>query len=397
MYVLTKPYLEDELKSKIEEYKKLADFFDASVFDTHREWDGEDFYLFVKQSLDDAKSYILNSELISETSLEFSESKISYILKFYDIYAEVILLGLKGQRSLAYQLFKKQILPGLETPFRTFRILPGHKVFDQENISCAYRIRTGADSYNSNFSKKDLFHIPFELNHLVGNNRFSLSGFPCLYMSSSVYGAWEELSRPPIEKCFVSKLDLTHLNFIDLSVMPFEMVNKLESHISFLESCKPPLHANDVESFEYYFTDYLLLWPVILCCSFKVKNQSVFKPEYIFPQLILEWLVSISPSWFDGVRFTSTKSLALEGHIDKSAYSLAKNYVIPARQYKNQGFCSEYSRKIKLTEPVNYAFYTLFGNNSTVNSSTCLSKYEDTVFGKLESILDKKELSNVAS
>ncbi|ACA85193.1 RES domain-containing protein [Shewanella woodyi] len=394
MYNMQKPYSIEELKEKIETYQGYADYFSDPVFSTHKEWNGVDFHLFVKNALEDAKEYI------SDKGLNLGHKgaplgRVSDILNSYEQYSEVVMLGLKGKRSSAYKVFDKNIAPKLTFAFKTFRNMPGDPRFDRESISHGYRIRTGEDSYNANYSRKDLFHIPFELNHLIGNNRFSLSGFPCLYMANSVYGAWEELNRPNIDKCFVSKFDLTKLSFIDLSMVPSEITSRLKNHITFLKKQTKPLPAEYVETFEHLLVDYLYIWPAILCCSFKVKNDSTFKPEYIFPQLFLEWLVSTEYSLYDGIRFLSTKSLALDSHIDINAQSLAKNYVIPARQYNSSGFCSEYVNKIMLTEPVNYAFHTLFGNKGKEKSSESESKYTDTVFGELEEILADKELCKV--
>ena len=45
------------------------------------------------------------------------------------------------------------------------------------------------------FTKDEMFHIPYDKRHLVGNQRYSLSGLPCLYLGGSSYICWEELGR----------------------------------------------------------------------------------------------------------------------------------------------------------------------------------------------------------
>ncbi|USE03345.1 hypothetical protein JKJ11_18185 [Vibrio sp. SCSIO 43133] len=392
MFGSQKPYSNDELKAQLEVYKALADYLDDPVFLTHREWDGVDFHHSVCKALDGVADYISTRGLHIGYKGE-NYPRLQEVIDIYKCYSEAVLLGLKGKRSAAYKLFEEKIHDTLRFPFSTFRSLPGDPRFDRDNILSGYRIRTGSDSYNSNFDRADLFHIPFQLNHLIGNNRFSLSGFPCLYLSSSAYGAWEELNRPDIDHCFVSKFDMTKLSFIDISITPDEMSKRLKSHIEFLDKQKGDVPAELVEAFEHYLTDYLFLWPVILCCSFKVKNNSVFKPEYIFPQLVLEWLVSCEPSFYDGIKFLSTKTLALDGHVDTEINSLAKNYVVPARQYTNSGFCSEYVNKIEFTKPVNYAFHALVAPN--YQSSAVHNEYKSTVFGILESLLENEPLGKV--
>lgn len=384
MFSFSKPYSIEELKEKIEIYQEYVEYFSDPVFVTHREWDGIDFYQSVKALLDDAKKYISQKELYlghKGSSLQ----RVPDILEVYDCCLSVVLLGLQGKRSSAYKLFEEKIASRLIGHFFSFRDQPGDPRFDRDGKTNAYRIRSHSD--NPIYSREELFHIPFELNHLIANNRFSLSGFPCLYMSNSVYGAWEELNRPDIDECFVSRLDLSKLSFVDLSQTPSEITQRLKNHLIFLNKQEKPTPEELVETFEYYLVDYLYLWPLILCSSFKVQNDSVFKPEYIFPQIIMEWLVSAEPSYVDGVKFLSTKSLALDDHIERSAEALAKNYVIPARQYNRSGFCSEYVDKIALTTPINYSL--------SADSSYTAPKYADTVFSKIEDVLENKELKNI--
>ena len=68
-----------------------------------------------------------------------------------------------------------------------------------------YRIRTGSlDPY----SRKKLFHIPFELRHIVATQRYSIPGLPCLYLGSSLWACWEELGRPDFNKLHVARFAL---------------------------------------------------------------------------------------------------------------------------------------------------------------------------------------------
>ncbi|MFW1494652.1 hypothetical protein ACEV9S_24505, partial [Vibrio parahaemolyticus] len=48
-----------------------------------------------------------------------------------------------------------------------------------------------------------------------------------------------------------------------------------------------------------------MTWPLIAACSIRVKNPSDnFKPEYIIPQLLLQWARDYKS--IDGIRYTST-------------------------------------------------------------------------------------------
>ena len=41
-----------------------------------------------------------------------------------------------------------------------------------------YRMRVGKNGYEEFTSNEEMSHIPFQFNHKVGNERFSMSGFP---------------------------------------------------------------------------------------------------------------------------------------------------------------------------------------------------------------------------
>ncbi|MFH4351795.1 hypothetical protein WAJ70_22165, partial [Acinetobacter baumannii] len=51
---------------------------------------------------------------------------------------------------------------------------------------------------------------------------------------------------------------------------------------------------------------YLIIWPLMAACSVRVKNTTnTFKPEYIIPQLLLQFIRY--DEFFDGVSYFSTK------------------------------------------------------------------------------------------
>ncbi len=65
-----------------------------------------------------------------------------------------------------------------------------------------YRVRC-SDSELS--ERKDMFHIPFHLRHLVGTQRYSIAGLPCLYLGTSIYVCWQEMGKPDLNKMYLSR------------------------------------------------------------------------------------------------------------------------------------------------------------------------------------------------
>ncbi|MDH5415400.1 MAG: RES domain-containing protein, partial [Flavobacteriaceae bacterium] len=175
--------------------------------------------------------------------------------------------------------------------------------------------------------KKDLFHIPFQLRGKVKTQRFSISGYPCLYLSNSIYTAWEELGRPQENDIQATRLiNTSKLKFLDLTNDFYvdDYLNHDSKDIKFLYKA--------------------ITWPLVAACSIKVNNPSdTFKPEYIIPQLLLQW---VNKKSIDGILYSST-------HIDKNnSNSLGRfwNMAIPVKSNGETGYCPELQKLFKMTD-----------------------------------------------
>ena len=182
--------------------------------------------------------------------------------------------------------------------------------------------------------KEEMLHIPFNKRDKVENQRFSLSGFPCLYLGSSAYLCWEELNRPNHLKAnvsaFIAKKDI---RFIDLT-----FPNRLEKEMDI----------------------YKLI--LVFACSLKRRtiDDRIFKEEYIIPQALLHSLMEYNylnyHNTIDGILYISTHY--------KSEYTifddirLFYNLVIPTQQYKSKSadldkeYCEELCSLFQYTEPI---------------------------------------------
>ncbi|MET3029190.1 RES family NAD+ phosphorylase [Flavobacterium sp. UW10123] len=184
----------------------------------------------------------------------------------------------------------------------------------RENL---FRIRTSAGNYP--LSRNELFHIPFEKRGMVNSQRFSIPGLPSLYTSNSIYVAWEEMRRPNVDSIQAVRLvNQRELRLLDITT---DIYNNTESSKSDI----------DVNARLYK----VLTWPLAACCSIKVKNRKdAFKPEYIIPQFLLQWV----SKKLDGIRYSST-------HIDLNKVrhnGQFNNIVLPVKTFKNDlGHCTK--------------------------------------------------------
>jgi hypothetical protein len=70
-----------------------------------------------------------------------------------------------------------------------------------------YRARV-IDSTQCLLDSKSMFHVPVENRSSIANNRFNISGYPCLYLGNSILACWEEMVKPNLEQFYVSQVEL---------------------------------------------------------------------------------------------------------------------------------------------------------------------------------------------
>lgn len=188
--------------------------------------------------------------------------------------------------------------------------------FQQRQEDDLYRLRESEEKLDSKF---DLFHIPFNLRHRIDSQRFSIPGFPCLYLGSSLDVCWYEIGKPDLSKTYASlfkpypgfnnTLKLLNLIYVGYGDQFSEF------HIHFENQNK----INVKQAYSYF-----ILFPLIAACTMKAINRnSRFKQEYIIPNILTDWL--LEQDYFDGIAYKST----LFNSSDKDKMI---NFVYPAKK-----------------------------------------------------------------
>lgn len=222
-----------------------------------------------------------------------------------------------------------------------------------------FRIRQFDDTQRK-IKRCDLFHVPFEKRGKISTNRYSVLGYPCLYLGRSIYTCWEESHRPNLNSFFVSAFRLSS-TIPQMYFLDFRLDRK-----TFVS--------------EYAFRKYLCNMPMIIACSLRVNSYSnQFKPEYILPQLLLYKLIVPSDkitNW-EGVIYSSTQ-VEDDFGITNINCELADNIVIPIQKNAEKGWCEELCKKFEMTEPTNYEYEliknppqstTIIGTTLKINGS----------------------------
>ncbi len=243
-----------------------------------------------------------------------------------------------------------------------------------------YRIRIHKLNYP--LKPEHFFHIPFNLRGKVKTQRFSIPGFPSLYLGTSSYVCWEELSRP--------------------SLSDFQIVRVTNTDILKVIDLSPPKNNND--SYDYY--KYLMIWPLVFACSVRVRTpEDYFKPEYIIPQLLLQWVRKNDR--IDGVSYQTT-------HIDyKNSLSKGEflNVALPVKENKTRGLCSHLESKFLMTESISFQLNEASSaglvdgggvesfKNINVQEIELIknvpTNYAFSIFGRLEEALSKMDAKRI--
>jgi hypothetical protein len=250
------------------------------------------------------------------------------------------------------------------------------------NIGDCYRVRTDCDSGPG---VSGIFHVPFELRHLVSRQRYSFPGIPCLYVSQSVYCCWHEMGQPPLGSMWISRLRLrasSKLKLFDMGWRPHWVAGMLNVTRS----------PDAVE----FATSYIAMWPLIAACAYRNpgRDGSEFVAEYIIPQLLTEWLVSDSGDEFGGIRYASSR--IHDEDIGLAGMSIA----MPAKTFPHRGPCKVLGALWESTIPVRWD--TILSCHDGQSSSRFGEEkidvaghkidYHETQFSKAERFLERLPL-----
>ena len=244
-----------------------------------------------------------------------------------------------------------------------------------------FRVRVGPLA--AGFSRRDLFHIPFDKRDRVRTQRYSFPGLPCLYAGRSTYVCWEEMGRPDLAHIWVSRLvPAREIRVLDLAHRPQLVAAGLDEELRSRGNGMPTRMAEA----------HAIVWPLLAACSVKRPRDAAsgFAVEYVVPQLLLRWIMNPPEGWerIDGLRYFSTRV----NHRDVGLHGT--NYVFPAGSPDPDGVCRRLRRMFTLTEPENWQVATsLVGEARSLKhqvekleiSAGKSVEYHSTLFAKVES------------
>jgi len=296
--------------------------------------------------------YDEKSSILGESLYEIINEKISNIDSTCKDVVKILELCDQGKMEVAHEKFNKLMERLEDIIIKTIFV---------SSLNGLYRIRSG--SKNDNFGRMDLFHISFNQRENINAYRFSIAGYPSLYLGETIDVCWFECGMP--KSFYVSQYELNIINkreriigldncpdnyliLVDLSTKPFDLISNA---------------IIKTEDTKKMILEYICLYPLIIACSCVTKNKDVaFIEEYTISQLLCLWVKNHAK--IDGIRYQTISRFDDDQDINN------KNIVLPAKKIDEFGFCGRLKDYFKISKPVYRSLRESF------NEKVCQEKAE---------------------
>lgn len=250
----------------------------------------------------------------------------------------------QGFPAAAFRTIKKVMINLMETPLKVYQKSGDLEPLETDRLYL-FRLRSVSDA--AKHIRKDLFHVPSCARSMISTCRYSIAGYPSLYLTTSVELGMEEIGGAT-NNVLVSRFKIIrpqkelNIRVLELGIKPqdfFEQNREYSRSARDLSDIN--LRNNEIRS------NYLRWYPLIAACSFiKANKKSPFSSEYIVPQLLMQWVrKQIGRHELMGIRYFSCASVR--------ASDLGFDYVFPVDNTNyEEGYCSILRNSFLLTDPV---------------------------------------------
>lgn len=206
-----------------------------------------------------------------------------------------------------------------------------------------FRVRPKGN-YNNN-DIKEYFHIPFDKRFLVGNQRFSLTGRPMIYLASSLQIALKEIGKNIDEvntSIFLPSFSYLHKYY--LFNIKNDIIDTLNNIISWVET------GSKIKYNNCGYMDFTLLNPLlnsifynILTFPTQYKYKGTFIQEYVLPQLLMD-ILNYHRINYAGIEYKSTKEYKWKIK-DNKKHELEANYCFFIPYSENSNYNEKFLSK----------------------------------------------------
>lgn len=288
-----------------------------------------DFLQFIltykEQFLSDYKTLLLNGDIPGYPPEIYKniENAYPFVEHLFDNIISVINCWESGEIGNAEYVIN-DLFKNVEQDF-CVRVL-------DDKIFFRVRIPNNYDDFSKN--PLALFHIPYQMRHLARNDRYNMAGRPCLYLSSRLNLAWKECGMP--QMFFYSKFENKIANNFDWKYLYFPSPQEVKNLLV------GSINENIIE----FIIKYIRSYPLIFICSIvNIHHDKPYKPEYIFSQLLMQWIER---------NFDKIKGVVYFPCVDYDDIRLWKGYnvVMPANNLDKDGYSIPLKNAFTITMPI---------------------------------------------
>ncbi|WP_347450547.1 RES family NAD+ phosphorylase [Acetoanaerobium noterae] len=320
--------------------------------DLPKRWDGNDFHESLKLLYEHYQSILLTKT--TPANLRKVTTICNGISKCIEHYHN-------GFPNKAFHQMDSVMKKLIKHPLTVYRKSGWTDAFDQYDPLMLFRIRNVQN--NTHYLRKDIFHTPYNLRSKISTCRYSISGYPCLYLGTSLDLCCEEAKVGSFNDMTITsrfKIQRNMRQNDGLAIDVIELALKPKDFIDYDRNAPRNIRENNIIGRTRNFNEldldsidvmsaYLYWYPLIAACSFiRVNKQDPFASEYIIPQLLMQWARNESNNEkLIGIRYFSCAS--------ERASELGFNYVFPVsceKDPQNEKYCKVLARSFKLTTPV---------------------------------------------
>lgn len=326
-------------------------------------WNGSDF----ATTLDNLYNhYIKQIEFLpNEKSNSYYNIKINVkdIKRVCGLLIRAVNHYLNGFPSKAYSSFESVMNILVKNPLKIYQksVMEQFEVSDDNynNAEDLKLFRVVCVNDNQPYSRSRVFHTPYNLRSKVSTSRYSIAGYPSLYLGTSLDLCCEEIRvKPDCNFALASLFKLertieytnTNIRVIELGIKPQDFL-----YLDDVNESRKRYISYDLLNNSNTRSAYLLWYPLIASCSYiRTNKRDPFAAEYIIPQLLMQWvrneIGSSNSEEYDqlvGIRYFSCASV--------KASEKGFNYVFPTSGKQKSAelpYCSVLTKAFRLTNPV---------------------------------------------
>lgn len=316
-------------------------------------WDGVNFLDTLEKLY---KVYIKKIETIKKDDNRYStiECDVESIKTICGLIQNAVSSYLNGFPSTAYDCLSSAMRILMRNQLKVYQKSISRNIENFKDDLDLYRVAKVSDYVN--YGRERIFHTPYNMRSKVSTNRYSIAGYPSLYLATNVELCCKEIHlNPHSDLAIASRFRIerneeynnTHISVIELAVKPQDFIERnIDDRINHRYIDRQLLDNSNTKR------AYMLWYPLIAACSFIRPNKNdPFAAEYIVPQLLMQWVrieISQAENKTDkliGLRYFSCASI--------KASELGFNYVFPVsgNQKSTYPFCSILMKAFKLTKP----------------------------------------------